>query len=313
MTHSLKRFSGTTKQALLHQIAVLVVVGIGLATMGWLSPSQEVALLFIAVWATMNPKVRAFLVDFAPLVLLVLTYDTLRGYADEFTTSQIHVRELIDAEQSVFGTVPAYYLQQHLWNQPYTPILDAITNFFYLSHFMSPVLLSVLLWRYDRSKYWAFAWGLVALSYAAFATYLIFPAAPPWWATRYGYLLDQPVSLSHFAISAEQVAHAANPVAAMPSLHTAYPTYFALVAISVWGRKALPVIGLPIAVAFSTYYLGHHWVIDSMVGVAYASVSFGTVFLYLKHRHITMEWLGQLTRTTPNTAHTQQTHRGHGA
>ncbi len=151
MSQSLKRFSGTSKLALLHQIAVLIVVGIGLAVVGWLSPSQEVALLFLAVWATMNPRVRAFLVDFAPLVLLVLTYDTLRGYADEVTASRIHVTDLIRAEQSIFGTVPAYYLQTHLWNQPYTPVLDVITNFFYLSHFMSPVLLSMLLWRHDRS------------------------------------------------------------------------------------------------------------------------------------------------------------------
>ena len=32
----------------------------------------------------------------------------------------------------------------------------------------------------------------------------------------------------------------ANPVAAMPSLHAAYPTYIAMVAIRVWGKRGIP-------------------------------------------------------------------------
>jgi membrane-associated phospholipid phosphatase len=79
----------------------------------------------------------------------------------------------------------------------------------------------------------------------------------------------------------------------MPSLHTAYPTLIALVCVAVWGRKALPVLLLPLGVAFSTFYLGHHWVIDALAGAGYAVFFFGTVFLWLRQREASLDWLIQ--------------------
>jgi len=153
-----------------------------------------------------------------------------------------------------------------------------VTNFLYLSHYVSPLVISLLLWRKQRAMYWAFAVGLVVLSYAGFVTYALFPAAPPWWATLHGYLSQQPIRLTHFMVSASVMMRSANPVAAMPSLHAAYPTYLALVAISVWGRRALPVFLLPLGVIFSTVYLGHHYVVDALAGILYALVTFTTVY-----------------------------------
>jgi len=141
-------------------------------------------------------------------------------------------------------------------------------------------VISAILWQKRRSLYWAFAIALVVLSYAAFATYVLFPAAPPWWATFYGYLPDQPVTLDHFVTDGASLAKGANPVAAMPSLHAAYPIFIAMVAIYVWGKRGIPVIILPLGVVFSTVYLGHHYLIDAMAGAAYALIVFCTVYLW---------------------------------
>jgi membrane-associated phospholipid phosphatase len=86
------------------------------------------------------------------------------------------------------------------------------------------------------------------------------------------------VTLDHFVASAEDLASGANPVAAMPSLHAAYPTYIALVAMRVWGKKGIPVIALPAGVMFATFYLGHHYVIDALAGAVYALVAFLVVY-----------------------------------
>ena len=72
------------------------------------------------------------------------------------------------------------------------------------------------------------------LSVAGLVTYFVYPAAPPWWAAKYGLLEDvaristrgwQAIGL-HGAgnvLNAGQIA--ANPVAAMPSLHTAFALF----------------------------------------------------------------------------------------
>ncbi|MBN1562887.1 MAG: phosphatase PAP2 family protein [Anaerolineae bacterium] len=252
-------------------IALLVLTGT--------FPSTEViagAFVFVFMW-TKNG--RKFLVEFLPFLLLLITYKQMRNFADDLTPTDINITNLIDWEKGLFGgTLPNHYIQQHLWGQFYTPALDVLTNFLYLSHFLSPLILAVLLWQRNRAEYWAFAIGIVALSYAAFATYILFPAAPPWWATLHGYITDQPVTLDHFVASANALADNANPVAAMPSLHAAYPSYIALVSIRVWGKRGIPVILLPAGVMFATFYLGHHYVIDAIAGATYALVAFLVVY-----------------------------------
>jgi membrane-associated phospholipid phosphatase len=260
------------------QILVVVIVMAGMIASRTFPNTHRIAILLIGVFI-FTREGRAFLLGFSPFLLLLLTYEWLRSYADNLSLTQINVRNLIQWERWLFGsTLPGHYLQTHLWNKPYTPVLDTVANSLYLSHFVSPLIISLLLWRKQRATYWAYASGLVVLSYAGFITYALFPAAPPWWATLHGYLRQQPIRLDHFMVSASVMMSSANPVAAMPSLHAAYPTYLALVAVSVWGKRALPVFLLPLAVMFSIVYLGHHYVIDALAGVAYASVTFVTVY-----------------------------------
>lgn len=274
------------------EIFIFAVVVLTLVAADVLYPSTEVFLVALVLLAVINSKARAFAIDFAPFIVLIFSYDSLRNFADDLTGADIHVRDLIVWERALFGgELPAYWLQQNLWGLPITPLLDVLTNTLYLSHFMTPLVMSALLWRRGSNEYWAFALGLVALAYAGFFTYILFPAAPPWWATHRGYLRTMPITLDHFIVPADVVSAGPNPVAAMPSLHTAFPTYIALVAIATWGKRGLWVIFLPLGVAFSTFYLGHHWVIDALVGAGYAAFFFSTVFLYLRRREMSVVWI----------------------
>lgn len=257
--------------------AILIAIS---ASTGTFPNTEMIALTFVFAFAWTRDG-RAFLVEFMPFLVLLVTYKQMRNFADNLTGADINITNLIRWERALFGgALPNHTLQVHLWGHFYTPVLDVLTNTLYLSHFLSPLIISVILWQKRRSLYWAFAIGLVVMSYAAFATYVVFPAAPPWWATFYGYLPDQPVTLDHFVASGADLAKGANPVAAMPSLHAAYPTYIFLVALYVWGKRGLPVILLPAGVMFATFYLGHHYVIDAIAGAAYAVIAFGTIFLW---------------------------------
>ena len=70
------------------------------------------------------------------------------------------------------------------------------------------------------------------------------------------------------------IALSANPVAAFPSLHSAFAFLSFLVlarAFGAWGRLGLAYFG---AVAFTIVYSGDHYVIDVVGGVVYASAAY---------------------------------------
>ena len=59
-----------------------------------------------------------------------------------------------------------------------------------------------------------------------------------------------------------------NPVAAFPSLHSAYPLLAFLFARTRWPRASLILLVWAAAIWFSVVYLGHHYVIDVVAGIA---------------------------------------------
>jgi membrane-associated phospholipid phosphatase len=65
-----------------------------------------------------------------------------------------------------------------------------------------------------------------------------------------------------------------NKFAAFPSLHSALPWLIALFALKIGKGKALPILIFPLGVWFSAVYLGEHYIVDVIGGVAYATVAF---------------------------------------
>ena len=109
----------------------------------------------------------------------------------------------------------------------------------------------------------------MVLSYAGFTTYLLFPAAPPWLAHEWG-ILSETVTAKNFGhVASTLMAASPNQVAAMPSLHMAFPTFIAAIGWWIWGRRSWPLLLIPPAVVFATIYLGHHYVVDLIAGAAY--------------------------------------------
>jgi membrane-associated phospholipid phosphatase len=219
--------------------------------------------------------------DWAPVAVLLVLYNLSRGFADNGTTP--HAFELIEADRAMFGgTVPTVWLQQHLYDPAGVHWWDVLVSWVYFSHFVVSLAIAVVLWLRDRSQWARFMRRWFALSLAGLVTYFAYPAAPPWWAGRFG-LLPEVARIStrgwraiglHGAgnvLNAGQVA--ANPVAAMPSLHSA----FALLAVVFFfgrvRRRWWPVLLLyPLAMTFSLVYSGEHYVVDVLVGWSYVGL-----------------------------------------
>ncbi len=227
-------------------------------------------------------QARSFLVRFLPLVSLLILYETFRGIADDLNRT-VHFTEMIDFDRwAFFGQLPTVVLQKWWWHG-HVQWYDFYFYFLYTAHFLMPVLLAVLIWKKADRRYWQFMWALLALSFAGFVTYIAFPAAPPWMASVEGYINEPMRRVSSdiwWAMGIENFSEIynrlpANQVAAMPSLHSAYPMLAALFVTGIFGFKRFWWVYIyPISMWIGVVYMGEHYVIDAIVGALYAVLAY---------------------------------------
>lgn len=251
--------------------ALMIWQGIGLA------PDRYAFVLLLG--SLLVRRTRSFLLDWMPFLFILLSYDFLRGFADNLG-SRVHLHELIRYETFIFGGIPTAALQAALYNPNHLHWYDYMATVFYFLHFALPLGFGFLLWIYNKSFFRQFITGLLLLSYAAWATYIAYPAVPPWMAARDGHLpgvtkiMDKSSRAFPTKIDLPTVYYRfnPNPVAAIPSLHAAYPLLVLLFSLRFFRKKALFFIPYVLSVWFSIVYLGEHYVIDVLLGALYAIV-----------------------------------------
>ena len=157
-------------------------------------------------------------------------------------------------------------------------------------HFVAVPGVATVLWLCQRQTWSVFVRRWLFLSIAGVATYLIFPAAPPWWASVHGYLGDHVERLSARGWAAlgldstgpllDQGQALANPVAAMPSLHAAFSMFLAVFFLPRVRRRWRPLLfAYPLAMMFTVLYCGEHYVVDVLAGWSYVVATFALVGL----------------------------------
>jgi len=274
--------------------AALVVV---LMVVGGVALTPDVLAVAFGLAAVLLGRGRLFLRDWIPFVVLLLAYELMRGIADD-AGLPLHDADLATADRLVaFGILPTQVLQDALRPAVGLDKIAIAATVVYMLHFALPLVTGFVLWIRRRADYYDFVAALILLSVAGFATYLLLPAAPPWYLADHG-LLDGPDGRPLVAYlkpgAFETLASALgfdgrylyslafgsvnpNPVAAFPSLHVAYPFLAFLVLRRAFGRVGWLALAYTALVAFSVVYTGDHWVIDAVAGVAYAYVAFYAV------------------------------------
>lgn len=223
-----------------------------------------------------------------PLGLLLLGYK-LHGLWPEAWRGRIRVAELHAWELRWFGVsqgdalvTPAAWWQAHTH-----PALDAVAGAAYLI-FVPAFVVSAFWWSFMRRRE-AMAeramWALLAMYLAGYVTYFVYPAAPPWYFDHYGAaivprappeaagalrfdaLVGAPVFVKYYGQSV-------NVFGAVPSLHCATAFLGLLFALRLRSLRAAS-LALFIAVTFAAVYLNHHYLVDAVLGAAYAAAAFG--------------------------------------
>ena len=239
-------------------------------------------------------RLPRLVIEWSPFVGVLLLYDLLRGYADGLL---FPARELpqIKLENALFGEpAPTVWLQSHLWDPEHLRWWDYAAWSVYLTHFLATLIAAAVLWTFAHHRFGRYATMVCALAVTGFATYVIFPAVPPWLAAQHGNLGEsnrivpivwRHIPVGHFNTLFEHGVAYANNVAAMPSLHAGYALLLSLYFWRPAPRWARPLLALyPVAMAWALVYTGEHYVVDCVAGWIYAVAVFVGVNAVLDRR-----------------------------
>lgn len=262
---------------------------------------------------------RAVVRDWLPLLAVLFAYDLLRGVANELggklfglqnlqanpsnvvSSVRAHLWPPIDFDRTLFGGhLPTLWLQQHFFDPGIAHWYDRVAICIYLSHFLVSLVLAILLWCVNYPLFRRYLAALVSLTLVTLATYVLFPAAPPWMASLNNAIPKHELAVrcmnpqnvhtcqqvhrvvqeslqviggSTVDSAVEKGAAYSNSVAAMPSLHAAIPM---LLVVFFWSEvRTRGKIGLSLyagLMALVLVYGGEHYVADVLAGWLYAIV-----------------------------------------
>jgi len=225
--------------------------------------------------------------DWVAVVVLLVLYNVSRGVADKDFAP--HVTEMIHGDEAMFGwltggVVPTVWLQDHLYHV-HIQWYDVAVSFVYFSHFVTALIVAVVLWMRNRARWASFIRRFITLNVLGLATYFLYPAAPPWMAAQDFYIQSIHDGLAtrgwsaiglHGAGNLLNAAKidAANPVAAMPSLHSAYALIVVAFFLPTVRKRWWPLLlAYPLAMTFTLVYAGEHYMTDVLVGWFYVLVT----------------------------------------
>ncbi len=219
--------------------------------------------------------------DWLPVVAILVAYLVLHELA---TTLQpgAHVQPQLGFDEWLFGgTAPTVRLQDALWDPADPHWYDYLAWLVYLSHFVVTLTVAIVLWVRAYPLFRRFRVLFLTVTFAGFVTYVLYPAIPPWLASRRG---DMPhtvrivramwleLGLSDVAAVFGEKSKYAFPVGALPSLHAAWPFLLLVFFWPVAGKWRAALVAYALAMATTLVYTADHFVFDILLGWTYVIV-----------------------------------------
>jgi membrane-associated phospholipid phosphatase len=218
----------------------------------------------------------------APFVATGLGYEVLRRLVR--FRGDVHVADLYELDARLFSiptSAGPRALTELISGHPYA-LLDVVCGAAYLLFLLEVFGVATYLFFRDRPKMLEVSAGFFALNVTGWLIWMLYPAAPPWYVDQYGFgpvvqdAVSSPAGLLRLdallgtPIAASFYSKSANIFGAMPSLHVAYVTLVACVALPLGGRLRLFTLLFAACMAFSAVYLRHHYVLDVVAGILLA-------------------------------------------
>jgi inositol phosphorylceramide synthase catalytic subunit len=278
---------------------------------------EMVALFFVVpILAFSTKKTRRLYEGVYPMWLTAVLYDSMRFVRNVGVSAErVHICDLRQHELDLFGITSGgarMTLQDYFWMHP-SRFLDVYCAVPYCVFLYVSVLFATYLYFKDFVALKRYTWTFFVMNVAAFVTYHLYPAAPPWYYHAHGCVADLGVhayegthlaavdAMLGFPYFSSFYGRSADVFGAVPSLHVAYPL---LILLEGWKHFRALGRGLAILFAasmiFAAVYLDHHWVIDVLLGLTYAATVHGIFrFLFARRAAASASDLGTLELTRP--------------
>jgi membrane-associated phospholipid phosphatase len=204
-------------------------------------------------------------------------YQVARGVADRDPSRAFaNGWRVIDAEQRLAGLGE---LTLQGWTQS-SHVLEALVSWTYWNSEFTVVGLALLYVYFRRNEaFTRFRNTILLANVLGLLGYVFLPTAPPRFFTSMGFTdtLNQFGGLNH---GSGLIEFAANPYAAMPSLHAADALIAGVILASVVRRPIWKVVWLlwPAWVWFSVMATGNHFWLDVVAGVVLAVIALAIVY-----------------------------------
>ncbi|HEU5314502.1 MAG TPA: phosphatase PAP2 family protein [Chloroflexota bacterium] len=268
-------------------------VVVGALALTLLVPNSSVlehrAIVAVFLGALAVGRGRRFVADWLPLIAAAAVFVTLRQVA-ALSPLPHQGPAVARLESALFGgTLPSEAVQSLRAQPVAATLLDAVATAIHASYFLGFVAVGLAVWVTARAHFRAYA-RAIALTFAlGLGGYVVFPTEPPWLVAReaggpaverviVGTTRGAPVAATMIELGRRwqpdpDALGDPNPSAAMPSVHTAITAALALFLFRL--RRAAGVAGLvyTAAMGLSLVYLGEHFVLDVLAGIACAAAA----------------------------------------
>jgi len=296
----MNRFKRFTTKNIIVNLSIVIIYFLWNKFIGELrSEHYFLAVIWITAFYS-HEKTRRFILGFSVFIIFWIIYDSMR-IIPNYEVSSVHIKEPYEIEKSLFGIAvnqsiltPNEYFA--IYNNQF---LDFVSGFFYINWIPVPIGFGIFLYLKDKELFFKYSISFLLVNLIGFILYYLYPAAPPWYVQKFGFDLHIGISgnraglerfdnLINIAIFEGIYNKNANVLAAMPSLHSAYPVvvfYFAIKKNVKTIFKTLFIIFM-LGIWFSAVYSSHHYIIDVIAGIALALIGLFIFEQLLKQKFI---------------------------
>lgn len=243
------------------------------------------------------PLSRKLILIACPMAFYGMMYDFFQ-YIPFTSLMPIRVTEPYYIDLHLFGVFSSgklIPLHEYIYQILNSPAFDLYCGFIYMLHIPVIILLLLSFWRFGSDELAAkFIFAFWVMNVFAFATYFFYPAAAPWFVSKYGFMQPfvampgDPAGLARFDqilglnLFTQNYQISPVPFGAIPSMHAGFSMLGFLYSFQL-SKKLSVLLGFYcLSMWFAALYLQHHYLIDVILGVIYALIAYGLVEKFLK-------------------------------
>jgi len=225
-------------------------------------------------------KLNIVLKDWFIFLSFVYLFDSVRGtiYAliCQFNLP-VYTLYVVKWEEFLFGGIPSVFLQSLFLKNPGSldfGLLEKFLTAVHGTHFIAFLFVGLAIWL-QKSKYFdAFKLSFYWVTVIGVSGYFLVPTVPPWMAScLFGVIPELTrfnIHIYNMTIPDLTSGFNTNPIAAMPSLHAAFPALASFILWRLYRWKAFPFYFYTLLMYFTIVYTGDHYIVDILAGIILA-------------------------------------------